>query len=58
MKVSRDPDDHPKLAPSQRMPKLSGDGELFSLHPYREISILTPKRFLDAKLAELTQGKN
>jgi uncharacterized protein len=41
------------VAPTQRVKAnaqviLTGDGDLLSLHPYREIAILTPKQFLDA----------
>lgn len=53
LKVSRDRDDDHILAcavDAHAQVILTGDGDLISLHPYLEISILTPKQFLDAKL--------
>ncbi|HUJ48846.1 MAG TPA: putative toxin-antitoxin system toxin component, PIN family [Bryobacteraceae bacterium] len=52
VKASRDPDDDHILAcalEAHAQVILTGDGDLLSLHPYGEISILTPKQFLEAK---------
>ena len=52
VKASRDPDDDHILAcalEAHAQVILTGDGDLLSLHPYREISILTPTQFLEAK---------
>jgi len=52
VKVSRDPDDDHTLAcalDAHAQVILTGDGDLLSLHPYREIAILTPAQFLEAK---------
>ncbi len=51
VKASRDPDDDHILAcavEAHAQVILTGDGDLLSLHPYREISILTPAQFLEA----------
>jgi uncharacterized protein len=52
VKASRDPDDDHILAcalEAHAQAILTGDGDLLSLHPCREISILTPKQFLEAR---------
>ena len=53
VKASRDPDDDHILAcaiEAHAQVILTGDGDLLSLHPYRDISILTPTHFLEARL--------
>jgi putative PIN family toxin of toxin-antitoxin system len=53
VKASRDPDDDHVLAcavEAHAQVILTGDGDLLSLHPFRDILILTPTQFLEAKL--------
>ena|ERR1700733_3684666 len=53
VKASRDPDDDHILAcaiEAHAQVILTGDGDLLSLHPYRDISILTPTQFLEERL--------
>jgi|ERR1700693_1380565 uncharacterized protein len=52
VKVSRDPDDDYILAAALEAHShviVTGDGDLLSLHPYRKISILAPRQFLETK---------
>lgn len=52
VKISRDPDDDHILAcalEAHAQVILTGDGDLLALHPYREVSILTPRQFLEAE---------
>ena len=49
----RDPDDNPVLEcalAGAAIAIVTGDRDLLDLHPYRGISILTPRQFLELKL--------